>query len=255
MSNSYPKISVITIVLNGRNALQKTIDSVSGQTYPNIEYILIDGGSTDGTLEVIEHNVAEGWVAKYISEPDEGISDAFNRGVELASGEMLGFINCGDRYLPDTVEAVAAAMAEVPSGTCVHGNLVVKDVGGLQHWSPKRFSALWKYVDMPFFHPTLFVPRAVYNQIGVFDKGYRIAMDYDLVLRAMRNKIPFHYIGKDLAVFANDGISATRPYERYREGLRCQLGNGLSPLVCYPLYFVKIVYWWFKSRLIAGQNK
>src|SRR5688572_26851104 len=120
MNEEQPLVSIITIVFNGEKHLQQTIESVLGQTYSNIEYIIVDGGSKDNSVSIIEKYSTQ--LAYWISEPDKGISDAFNKGISKANGEMIGLINADDWYEKDTVQKVMALR-----GNCdvVYGNLAL----------------------------------------------------------------------------------------------------------------------------------
>ena len=181
------KISIITAVRNSRATLADTLDSALAQDHLDKELIVVDGASTDGTLEVIEQYA--GQLAHIISEPDHGIYDALNKGLELATGDVVGFLHADDRYADDRVlSRIAAAFAD-PAVEAVYGDLVYvsqADTGRvIRHWRagayrPARLHWGW----MPP-HPTLYLRRALYEHHGGFDLRYRIAADYDLMLRLL----------------------------------------------------------------------
>ena len=155
------------------------MDSVLSQDYPNIEYIVVDGGSVDGTLDVIRR--LEDRIAMWISEPDSGISDAFNKGVALARGEIVGIINSDDWYESNAVNSAVRALREMDADIVC---------GGMQYWSGEKKS--WRVRSDPgrleetmyVGHPTVFARRNAYRQVGLFRPDFRLAMDYEWLLRA-----------------------------------------------------------------------
>ncbi|MBF0142256.1 MAG: glycosyltransferase [Magnetococcales bacterium] len=183
------KVSLITIALNSAATLADAIHSVRRQAYPNIEYIVVDGGSTDGTLELIHANADI--IAKFISERDDGISDAWNKGIRLATGDIVGFLNSDDFYNDEAVIGdVAAAFAD-PVVECVYGDLVI--VG---RKNPERISRYYRSAgfriehfalgDQPA-HPTCFVRRQAYLRHGLF-KPYKVCMDFEILVRFLHTQ-------------------------------------------------------------------
>src|SRR5882724_3849250 len=171
-----PLVSIITIVYNGEEHIEGTIKSVLDQTYPNIEYILIDGGSTDGTIEII--NKYRHAIAFFISEKDSGISDAFNKGIRRANGEIIGIINADDWYENDTV---AKVVEQIGDSDISYGDLRLLKNGKTDFILKGDHNYLDR--EMTINHPTVFAKRKCYEQFGLFDIKYKCAMDYDLVLR------------------------------------------------------------------------
>jgi glycosyltransferase involved in cell wall biosynthesis len=231
-------VSVITIVLNRADYIEDTIRSVLAQDYPFIEYIVIDGGSTDGTVTIIKKYGDR--ISKWVSEPDNGISDAMNKGIRMASGVVIGMIHAGDYYEPGAVSAVVRAFLDCPDAGVVHGDML------LVH--PRRTSAVacrplrnlekeaWK--TMPVLHPTVFVRKSVYDRCGVFDPAYRIAMDYDIILRFLRKGVLFRYVQKTLATMTTGGLSGTNLSERYNEARNIAIRHS------YNRFKVDAVYLW-----------
>ena len=181
------KISIITAVYNNQAHIGQCISSVLSQTYPNIEYIIVDGKSTDETLDVIKSY--EKKISKWVSEPDKGIYDALNKGIALATGDVIGFLHSDDVFdNPSVIEIIADKFLQTGCDA-TYGDLVYvskTDITKIvRYWKScpfevKKFRHGW----MPP-HPTLFMTKEVYNSYGTFDLCYRIASDYELMLRTV----------------------------------------------------------------------
>ena len=179
------KISIITAVFNNRDTLAEALDSALSQTHAELELIVIDGGSTDGTLDVLRSY--ENRLAVLLSEPDQGIYDALNKGIKRASGEVVGFLHSDDLFADVIVlQRVVAAFSDLQVDA-VYGDLqyVRKDNRDevVRHWQAGVFSRIrlgWGWMPP---HPTFYVRRSVYERLGMFDTSYRIAADYDCMLR------------------------------------------------------------------------
>jgi glycosyltransferase involved in cell wall biosynthesis len=181
-----PLITVITVVLNGARHLRECIESVLAQTYPNVEHVILDGGSTDGTLEILREYDER--IAYWQSGSDEGIYDAMNQGLALATGSIIGIAGSDDALHLDALERVAAAMA-APDVAYTYGAVDVVDDSGRAFGrsfplDQERFERR-PLGDMPFCHLTLFARSAVYEAIGGFDLRYPIRADYDWILRML----------------------------------------------------------------------
>ncbi len=191
------KISIITIIFNRVQTIEDCIKSIVKQTYPHIEHIIIDGGSTDGTLDIIRKY--ESNITTVISEPDNGVYDAMNKGINLATGEIVGLLN-GDNVYTDNwvLKKVANAFIDPLVGTC-YADLVYVDKFDLN-----KVIRYWKscdYRDTLFSegwappHPTFFVRRQVYEKYGVFDLDYKLAADFELMVRFLgKYRIPSVHI-------------------------------------------------------------
>jgi glycosyltransferase involved in cell wall biosynthesis len=195
-------ITIVTVVFNSEQFLEETIQSVINQTYDNVEYIIIDGGSTDGTLEIIRkyENAIDYWV----SEKDKGISDAFNKGIGLSQGDMIGIINADDWYESNTIQKNAIAFNEFkPDVIC----------GKLQCWKDSEKGYIFSsnpsllYKEMTINHPTVFVKKMIYKRFGLFKVNYKYAMDYELMLRFKMNGAKFLYLEHVLANMRLEGVS------------------------------------------------
>lgn len=207
------KVTVITVCLNSQKTIEKTLISVLNQDYHDLEYIIIDGGSTDDTLNIIDKYKNK--IAKVISEPDEGIYDAMNKGIRLASGELIGMINSDDWYGPYTVSAAVRAMAEHPECGVVHGREITILPGGYTRVRRAK-SVLNKDYLADFSHPTFFVRKAVYEKYGMYSSYYRTDGDADFVYRLYFAGVKFHYDDEVLAYFSL-GIGASASASAFRD--------------------------------------
>jgi glycosyltransferase involved in cell wall biosynthesis len=183
-----PLVTIVTVVYNAADVLVETIDSVVNQTYPDIEYIVIDGASTDGTAKIIQQYA--GAITTVVREPDRGIYDAMNKGLRLARGEIIGLLNAGDRYRPEAVATVVEAYQNsvpVDDTDCV---LIAASLEAIAHsgFHYLKQPNLWQMDrDLSLPHPSLFVTKAVFDKFGLFATNYQIAADYDFVLRTYRH--------------------------------------------------------------------
>jgi glycosyltransferase len=204
------KISIITAVYNNIDTIEQCINSVYAQAYNNIEHIIIDGVSSDGTLEVIKsmHNK----FSRLVSEPDRGIYHALNKGIKLASGDSIGFLHADDFYADNRViEKVVSHMERYNVDSCYGDLLYVgrKNTGRIvRYWKSCTYTeGLFQRGWMPP-HPTFFVKKKVYDKLGCFNTGFKIAADYELMLRFLeRSKVPTHYIPEVLVKMRTGGSS------------------------------------------------
>lgn len=198
------KISIVTITYNSEKTLEETINSIKAQNYENLEYIIVDGGSKDKTLEIVEKH--SDVVTKVISEPDEGISDAFNKGVAMAEGELVGIINSDDLLFEGALDRLAEAYDGKTD--VYYGNIMVCDEQGNNLHILKSYENL---SGLPYnfciAHPATFVTKEAYNRYGVFRKELRCAMDYDLLLRYYKAGAQFKYIDCNLATYRTGGVN------------------------------------------------
>lgn len=204
MKCRYPKISIITPVYNSVSTIERTILSVVNQNENNIEYIIVDGLSSDGTDAIV--NKYSSYIAKYIRENDTGVYDAINKGIEFASGDIIGIINGDDWYETGCVKSVIEAFQKSDCDI-IYGDFNIFD--GTKIITNKAGDLKRICIEMVIPHPTVFVKKCVYDRIGKFDTKYRIAADYELMLRGYMSKIQFGYISKTQANFSLGGLSTT----------------------------------------------
>ena len=182
--NSLPKISIITVVRNGMPFVEQTVDSVLGQSYSNLEYIVIDGGSTDGTVDIIKfHEVG---IIKWLSEKDEGIADAFNKGLSFATGDYILFLNADDMLAtPDVLVELVEKIIQYEYPAMIYGdfNILKRDTADFLYQGMIELSHKGMMYGQVLPHPCLLTHRAYFEKYGSFDTSYRIAMDYEWFLR------------------------------------------------------------------------
>lgn len=199
---NFPLVSVITVVYNGEKYLEQTILSVINQTYENIEYIIIDGKSTDKTCKILKkyNNQIDLW----ISESDDGIYDAMNKGIALSKGELIGIINSDDWYEEDTIMGIVERYRSNMNVGVFHGIHRLWDNDGLL--GVIGHSDLFLKYGM-ISHPTCFVAKSVYEKYGLYSCEYKIASDYEIMLRFKSKDVKFLFIEKIMANFRNNGLS------------------------------------------------
>lgn len=198
-----PLVSLITIVYNGEKHLEKTIQSVLDQSYAHIEYIIIDGGSQDSSVSIIRKY--ESQLAFWVSEPDKGISDALNKGIKVSKGDLIGFINADDWLEPDAITNVVKSYTP---DTIIYGDVTFW-VDGTKTCSTKSDHTRLRE-GMTMAHPAVYVPKKFYDAYGMFNINYKVAMDYDLLLRFYMNKTPFKKINSILVNMNLGGVSDNR---------------------------------------------
>lgn len=218
------KVSIITIVRNGAPYIERTIRSISAQTYPNIEYVLIDGASTDSTLACVKPYRDQ--IDVLVSEPDKGISDAWNKGLALCTGEVVGLLNAGDEYYPSAVENAVAVLRH-GEGIVYGDTELVDEKGRLRSTNQGRFS-FWRYSGgLGFYHPSCFVSASLYRTIGGFDLSYRFAMDTDWLIRAYKSKAQLMHSSVRVRML-DDGISVKNRYRAYGDYLQALFNNEIG---------------------------
>ena len=242
-SSDSPIISIITPVLNGKRHLEETIKAVLDQGYDNLEYIIIDGGSFDGTLDIIRKY--EDRIDYWISEQDRGIYNAMNKGIDLATGEIIGIINSDDWYPPGAVARVAKRYS--PGIDIYYGDVI--SLGRVIE-SSRRLSGTPKALNrrMSFNHPTCFVAARVYKAHGKYDEDFRYAADYDLFLRLYKKGLNFEYIPEIQAHIreGGEGSSAQTILENYN--IHCTV---YGPVYGAHVFGISVIWYVFRRMLYA----
>jgi glycosyltransferase involved in cell wall biosynthesis len=224
-------VSIVTIVRNGAKTFLRTAESVLNQDYPNLEYIVVDGASTDGTLDLIRSTDQR--IAVWVSEPDSGISDAFNKGIALSRGQIIGLINSDDWYTPGAISSAVKALAETGSDIC-YGKLQYDCHQQAAYIVSGKADRLGR--GMTIGHPTVFIRRDCYQRFGLFRLDYRQAMDYEWLLRARINGAHFSFVDRCLAHMQGGGIGD-------RRWLRSQMEVAMARAMHCPTVWAPLDYW------------
>ena len=241
------KISIITITFNSAKTLQRALDSVCSQTYPEIEHIIVDGASNDGTTQIIASYAAKHDNVRWVSEKDEGIYNALNKGIKMATGDIIGFLHSDDvLYSSDSIGQIAAAFASSQADV-VYGDLQYCKAGKVvRKWHSNAYNPCsLKYGWMPP-HPTVYVRREVYEQVGPYDEWFRISADYDMMLRIFKHGYKTHYIPEVIVCMETGGASnkdARARLSKTQEDCivlrKNHVGAGLLTVACKQLRKIK----------------
>lgn len=228
------KISIITSVYNNKETVAEAIESVLSQTYDNIEYIVIDGGSTDGTVDII--NQYRDKISIFVSEPDNGIYDGLNKGIALAKGDVIGFLHSDDLYYDNQVIEKVAREFDNEHVDSIYGDLTyvakVDTSKVIRYWKSGDFSI--KKLNRGWMppHPTFFVKRSIYEKAGGFDTSFKIAADYDIILRFLgKNRISTLYIPEILIkmrVGGESNKSLKNLFQKSKDDLKALKNNGIG---------------------------
>jgi glycosyltransferase involved in cell wall biosynthesis len=205
--------SIITVAYKSEKTIERTIKSVLNQSFKNYEYIIIDGGSTDKTNDIIERYKVEFKDGiTHISEPDKGIYDAMNKGLALAKGKVIGLLNSDDYYFKNTISMVNEAYLNTDGKSVLTGELIFKSETDEQllKTSKERFLKKTKHYKNGVRHPATFVPKVIYDEVGLFNLNYKIASDAELMYRIYKANFEFTFINKPLLVMCDGGASNTK---------------------------------------------
>ena len=228
------KISIITVVWNNKDTIKDAIDSVLAQTYENIEYIIIDGASSDGTVEIVKSYGNK--ITKFLSEKDNGLYDAMNKGIVQATGDIVGILNSDDFYIDEfVIEKVVQEFKDKEVDSLFADLVFVKPENldktvryyDSSHFRPEKFAYGW----MPA-HPTFFVRKEIYDKYGTFKLDYKIAADYEILVRFLQKyKISYTYLNQVIIKMRLGGISTNGVKSNYilnKEIIRACRENGIS---------------------------
>jgi glycosyltransferase involved in cell wall biosynthesis len=233
-----PLVSVITVSLNSEKSIHRTIESVVNQTYKNIEFIVIDGGSKDKTLNIIRRY--NNLVKTLITEPDDGIYDAMNKGIRIANGEWIHLLNSDDYYASPTAIESAIRVLD-PNYTNYFGMIreTTYHHRVLQSWKYKR----WQLFISAFLpHPALIISKAQYESTGFYDTQYKIAADHDMTLR-LTDRWPGKLHDFPLTVMQQGGVSEMNKLLTLREFEKITQRHGLPTIISKTLYLLKRIWW------------
>ena len=211
-----PLISIITVVYNGEKYLEETIQSVINQTYDNVEYIIIDGRSTDGTLEIIKKY--EDRIDYWVSEKDKGIYDAMNKGIELSTGDWINFMNAGDSFYENSVLEKLFTQNDLKDIGILYGNHVIKNENNSEVIQIDVKEYNWKR-NIPFCHQSLFV-RTSLQKNNLFDLQFKISADYDQFMRLKYQDVQILHLPLVISIYLDGGISSVSREKLIKEQYR-----------------------------------
>lgn len=247
------KVSIITVAFNSAATIRDTIESVLSQDYPQIEYIVVDGGSTDGTLDIVKEYGSR--IDRLVSEPDRGIYDAMNKGIELATGDVIGFLNSDDMYIDSKVVTQLMTAMNSQMADCVFADLIYVAPENtnkvLRYYNSARFKpSLFQYGWMPA-HPTFFAKKTVYEKSGSFSLDYKIAADFEMLVRMLAVKnTSYAYLPKPIVRMRAGGISTAGLNHSLllnREIVKACRANGINTnlakvLLKIPIKLMELVH-------------
>lgn len=224
------KISVITISYNSEKTIEKTFQSVLAQTYRPLEYVLVDGESKDGTISLIKRYIprfeAAGIEVNFKTEPDMGISDAFNKGITRSTGDIIGIINSDDLLLENALNFIISEfdrLTEVVCGDC----LWIDEKREIQYIRKSKMNLNKLKFDMVLMHPTCFVRKDAYEKYGKFDVNLKYVMDKDLMSRFYRKGAKFKYTPHVITAMSSGGASDVNANKVFDEGVIVAVRNGV----------------------------
>jgi glycosyltransferase involved in cell wall biosynthesis len=242
------RVSVITVSYNCADTIADTINSVLSQTYPSVEYIIMDGGSTDGTAEIVKSYGDR--ITKFVSAPDNGIYDAINKGIRIASGDIVGVLHSDDFFCNENIIGQVASAFMENETDAVFGDIRFVDRKDttkiVRYYSSKNFRiSRFRFGYMPA-HPSFYVRRSLFEKLGYYKTDYKIAADYELVLRYLLiNRIRYIYINLPFVSMRTGGVS-NKSFKSHiilnREIAKACRENGVytNYILIYLKYFTKI---------------
>jgi len=233
-------VSVITICLNAKDTIRQTIESVASQTYKNIEYIICDGGSTDGTQDII--NEYADMIDIFISEPDSGIADAFNKGIDRSSGTFIQLLNADDFMPPDKIELSVQALKRDNVASYVFGDVFFTTVEGLtmKIAGDPLYSNKITYGMPRLNHTTMLVRASAYRAHGLYDVSWKIAMDYDWLLR-VHNAGGIGIYCPEVRTCMRDGGASANWRKTLEEQRRIAVIRGRHAILAWYFYMYSII--------------
>ena len=248
MAKATPILSVVTIVYNNVKDIERTMLSVLNQTYADIEYIVVDGLSNDGTTDIIKRY--EGRITKFISEKDEGIYDAMNKGLVLATGDYLIFMNSGDEFFD--IDTVAAVFASADDADIYYGETEMIDdsgqsLGQRRHKAPKQFTWRGFNLGMSISHQAIYIKRSL---IEPYDRKYQLSADIDWIIRAAKKAKKIVNVNRYVAKYLVGGMSKTKHRQSLAERFDIMKRHyGLVPTVFNHFIIAANLGWyWLRNR-------
>jgi glycosyltransferase involved in cell wall biosynthesis len=241
---SQPFFTIITVVRNGSTTLQRCINSIKSQEFKDFEYLIIDGASSDGTLEIIRENADV--ISFALSEEDQGLYFAMNKGLRLAKGKYIGILNADDVYFPHTLDLVQEAIRKDPNSDILYGAMSY-------FGQPDKvyFIHSDELINRMIFHPTCFVSSETYKRIGQFDTKYQVAADYEFMMRCLKAGENFLAIKHVLATFSEGGTSARLRFRSIMETSEIQARFNHESFYRKYLKLVRMLFGTYLKALLG----
>lgn len=249
------RITVVTVCYNAASTIEVTLRSMATQTYPHVEYLIVDGASSDGTLDVVQRYATH--ISRIVSEKDEGIYDAMNKGIGLATGDVIYFLNADDSFVDDTVLAdIAAVFEEDASRMLVYGNVVYQDApDGIVYGPavPFRDGSIHEILHKPFCHQATFARLALFEKTGTFDRSFRYVADYEWYIKAFKaDPKSLYQVDRNIANYFYQGRSYTQGEKTRKEKATVFFRHLMSfDMLWYWLRYMKLRGW--KKKLFGEQ--
>ncbi len=244
VKNMNPKISIITAVLNDPIGLLKTIESIKNQTYHNLEYIVIDGGSSQETIDVLKSN--NQIISYWISESDKGISDAFNKGVKASIGDYICFLGAGDSFYHNNILSEIfnnLNLEEINTYDIIAGKIQRVSINSVLLWvAPshiKNFNKNSLLFKLGLPHQGMFMHKRYFNHYGLFSPDIKYAMDYELLLRSYHQFPKIKLIDKIIANWVEGGVGTGKILDIYQEYHDIKMRHKIA-----PIYILKLIHYW-----------
>lgn len=236
-ADNSPVITVVTVVFNDATGLEKTISSVRIQRYPHVEHIVIDAGSQDGTREVLQRHNAD--LSYWVSEPDDGIYDAMNKGINLASGDIIGILNAGDTYTPEALDTIARYAKSNPRAQFIFGSVIK----GKLRSQLKPWKIHWSFDFYTCHSVGFFIRTVAQHQVGLYNTTYRCSADYDLFYRMLVKHRMRGIVTKPTEIIGTFELGGFSERMRYLDHLfeetRIRLDNGQHRLCVLFIFLLR----------------
>jgi len=230
-----PLVTVITVVYNGVQYLEATIRSVIKQTHDNVEYVIIDGGSDDGSLDIIKKY--NGQIDYWISELDDGLYDAMNKGIRLSNGQIICMLHSDDFYY-DSDCLAAVVRNYINYQTFIVTDTIIKSESRQRLFACRSTAHL--YYEIPFMHPSSYIAKKIYYRYGLYDLQYKIAADVDMLMRLFVNKVKYICLNKPTVVMRLGGLSDLNFVASRKEYRSIYLKYNNNVLMAYVGYFLSL---------------